>query len=270
MKKESIHEITLKKIFNIDEELTFFDIGACEGLSSAKYSSMFPKASVYAFEPVPKNFKLVLENQKKYNLKKLYPFQLGLSSKKGKATFYVSSGQPENKNKPSDNSTGFGNKSSSLYKPDKTKEVHPWLKFKETITIDTETLDNFCINESLATIDFIHMDVQGAELMVLQGGQKMLPKIKSIWLEVERIALYEKQALKKDIEDFLHKNGFICIINKVNYVAGDQFWVQEAYFNSLDKDVKTQLIAIKKKTQLKSNLSTLFGALKYGVKKIIK
>ncbi|TXD50465.1 MULTISPECIES: FkbM family methyltransferase [unclassified Polaribacter] len=270
MKKDSIHEVALKKLFNIDEELNFFDIGACEGLSSARYSSMFPKASVYAFEPVPKNFKLVVENQKKNSLKKFYPFQLGLSSKKGKATFYVSSGRPENKNKPADNSSDFGNKSSSLYKPGKTKEVHPWLKFKKTITIETETLDSFCINESLATIDFIHMDVQGAELMVLQGAQNMLPKIKSIWLEVERIALYEKQALKKDIEVFLDKNGFICIINKVNYIAGDQFWVRETYFNSLHKDVKKQLITIKKKTHLKSNLSTLFGALKYGVKKIIK
>jgi len=134
-----------------------------------------------------------------------------LSSKKGEATFYVSSGQPENKEKLSDGSYEFGNKSSSLFKPGKTKEVHPWLKFKETITIKTETLDNFCRSKSISNIDFIHMDVQDAELMVLQGGVNMLPNVKSIWLEVEKIALYKKQALKNNIEKFLDEKKLLAL-----------------------------------------------------------
>jgi FkbM family methyltransferase len=267
MKNTPIHEVALTKLFKDDAKLTFFDIGSCEGLSSVRYLEMFKKTTIYAFEPVPKNFKLVLENKKKNNLKNFYPFQLGLSSKKGEATFYVSSGQPENKERPTDSSSEFGNKSSSLFKPGKTKEVHPWLKFKDTITIETETLDNFCENKNVTNIDFIHMDVQGAELMVLQGSKNMLSNIKSIWLEVEKIALYEKQALKNDIEKFLNETGFTCIINKVNYIAGDQFWVQTSYLNALEEDTKKALLSIKKKTQLKSNLSTFFGVIKYGILK---
>jgi FkbM family methyltransferase len=267
MNNTSVHEIALTKLFKSDAKLTFFDIGSCEGLSSVRYLSMFKKATVYALEPVPKNFKLVLENKKKNNLQNFYPFQLGLSSEKGEATFYVSSGQPENKEKPSDDSSAFGNKSSSLFKPGKTKEVHPWLKFKETITIKTETLDNFCNSKSIPNIDFIHMDVQGAELMVLRGGVNMLPNVKSIWLEVEKIALYEKQALKNDIEKFLDEKKFTCIINKMNHLAGDQLWVQTSYLNALDEDAKKVLLSIKKKTQLKSDLSSFFGSIKYRILK---
>ena len=269
-KQIAVHEKALIKLFDTHSNLTFFDIGACEGLSSVRYQTIFPKSSIYAFEPVPKNFELVKSNQEKYNLKNFHPFELGLSNKKGEATFYVSSGKPENKDTPDDNSVDFGNKSSSLYEPDKTKEVHPWLKFKETITIKTDTLDSFCTEKKVDEIDFIHMDVQGAELIVLEGGKKILANIKSIWLEVEKISLYKNQALKSDIEKFMIKNDFICIINKVNYVAGDQFWVRKDFFDSLNKTTKSDLLAIKRKTNFKSTLSTIFGGIKYKIKKLLK
>lgn len=264
--KLALHEKVITKLFDKKSELILFDIGACEGLSSVKYLSIFPKSTIYTFEPLPKNYEKVLANKEKYKLKNLLPFELGLSSETGNATFYVSSGKPPNKDNPKDNSTDFGNKSSSLFKPGKTKEVHPWLEFKETVTIKTETLFNFCEIENIPAIDFIHMDVQGAELLVLEGAKKMLTNIKSIWLEVEKIELYEKQALKEDIEKFLTKHNFICLLNKMNHIAGDQFWVNKNYYNNLSDDVKSSLIILSKKTAFKSVLSSTFGKLKDTLK----
>lgn len=268
--KLALHEKVITKLFNTNNELVFFDIGACEGLSSVRYLSIFPKCTIYAFEPVPNNFTHVLKNKKEHNLGNLNPFELGLSSKKGEATFYVSSGKPPNKDIPEDNSTNFGNKSSSLYKPGKTKQVHPWLEFKKSITIKTETLENFCKNEKINSIDFIHMDVQGAELMVLEGANKMISNINSIWLEVEKIPLYEGQALKSDIEGFLLKNNFICILNKMNHISGDQLWVKESYFNNLNEDTKASLNKITAKTALKSKFSSAFGSTKDKIKNLFK
>lgn len=268
--KLAIHEKVITKLFNPNKSFTFFDIGACEGLSSVRYLSLFPKTTMYAFEPVPKNFDQVLKNKKANNLKNMHPFKLGLSSKKGEAIFYISSGNPPNKDRPADNSTSFGNKSSSLYKPGKTKEIHPWLEFNETITIDTDTLENFCKEQNVNSIDFIHMDVQGAELKVLQGAHKMISYIKSIWLEVEKIALYEDQALKNDIEDFLVKHNFICILNKVNHISGDQLWVQKDYFNQLNKKTKSSINKISLKTDLKSKVSSFVGNTKNIIKKSFK
>lgn len=268
--KLALHEKVITKLFNTNKELTIFDIGACEGLSSVRYLSLFPKSKVYAFEPVPNNYKKVLENKEKYNLTNFSAFELGLSSEKGEATFYVSSGEPSNIDKPTDNSTSFGNKSSSLYKPNKVNEIHNWLEFNESITIKTETLQNFCRDHKIDSIDFIHMDVQGAELMVLEGANKMISNINSVWLEVEKVELYEKQALKKDIEDFFIKNDFICILNKVNHIAGDQLWVQKTYFDSLNNETKSYLNKISNKTELKSKLSSLFGNVKASVKNAFK
>tara|TARA_R110002126_G_scaffold142546_3_gene288412 strand:- start:2758 stop:3582 length:825 start_codon:yes stop_codon:yes gene_type:complete len=266
----SLHETVLVQLFDKKEDLTIFDIGACEGLSSIRYLSIFPKSYAYAFEPIPNNFKTVQNNIIKFKAKNLKAFELGLSSKKGEATFYVSSGNPEGKTTPSDNSTSFGNKSSSLFKPGKTKEVHTWLKFNEQITIQTETLANFCKDHKIDAIDFIHMDVQGAELMVLQGANNMIQNINAIWLEVEKIELYENQALKEDIENFFIDKDFVCVLNKVNHIAGDQLWVKKSFFEALDEKTKKNLTKIKNKTELKSKLSSFVGNTKTSLKKVFK
>jgi FkbM family methyltransferase len=268
--KLALHEKVLTQLFDSKKELTFFDIGACEGLSSVRYLSIFPKSIMYTFEPVPDNFLEIKKNIEKYHLTNLIPFELGLSSENGEATFYVSSGKPPNKDVPQDNSTNFGNKSSSLYKPGKTKEVHPWLEFNKSITIKTITLDNFCKEQKIKNIDFIHMDVQGAELMVLTGAPKMISSIQSVWLEVEKIALYENQPLKNDIEDFFIKNNFICILNKMNHIAGDQLWVQKDYYDKLDKNTKFNLTFFTAKTAIKSQFSSAFGNAKQKVKTLFK
>ncbi|PWG05288.1 FkbM family methyltransferase [Polaribacter aquimarinus] len=265
--KLELHEKVLTNLFNINNNLTFFDIGACEGLSSVRYLNIFKKSNIYAFEPIPNNFSKVLKNKNKYNLDNLHPHEIGLSSRKGTATFYVSSGKPPNRDTPDDNSTDFGNKSSSLFKPGKTKEVHPWLEFKESITIKTNTLENFCSEKKVKTIDFIHMDVQGAELMVLQGANSMLKNVKSIWLEVEKVPLYEGQALKSDIEEFLINNNFKLILSKVNHIAGDQFWVRQDYFDKLSHKTKSHLNSVSKKVVFKSNLSSVIGKIKDSIKK---
>jgi len=267
-KKLALHERVITKLFKTKNELIFFDIGACEGLSSVRYLSIFPKSKLYAFEPVPDNFKKIKKVKEKHQLNNLLPFELGLSSKKGEATLYVSSGKPQNKETPTDNSSEFGNKSSSLFKPGKTKEVHPWLKFNESITIKTDTLENFCEDNNITTINFIHMDVQGAELLVLQGANKMISKINTIWLEVEKIPLYEDQALKTDIETFLIEHNFECVLNKVNHIAGDQFWVEKSFLNILDKPTSSYLLRLKNKTQIKSYFSSVYGNFTSKVKKI--
>ena len=221
-------ESELKSFFNIKNVKNILDIGACDGLDSIKYSKLFSNSIVFAFEPLSNNIDLINKNLINYNVKNVVPIQLALSNKKGKATFYVSSGRPEEIDEDID--WDFGNKSSSLLEPNKTIEIHPWLKFQESIDVQTETLENFLLEKNRLIVDFIHMDVQGAELMVLQGAGKYISKIKMIWLEVENIELYKNQPLASDVEHFLLVNGFSKIKDTVNHIAGDQLWVNYTYF----------------------------------------
>jgi FkbM family methyltransferase len=233
-------EKELTSFFSLNSVKVVFDIGACDGLDSIKYGRLFPNSKVYSYEPLGNNVSLINENIAKYKSSNIIPIQIALSDRKGEAEFYVSSGRPDHIAEDID--WDFGNKSSSLLEPNKTIEVHPWLKFKKKVTVNTDTLENFMFENSISLIDFIHMDVQGAELMVLKGAGQSISKIKMIWLEVENVELYKNQPLASDVESFLKQNGFIKIKDTVNKIAGDQLWVNYSYF--LKKKITRNLYLI--------------------------
>jgi 2-O-methyltransferase len=218
-------EAELRSLFAHDAPLVIFDIGSCEGEDSFRYARLFPNARIYAFEPVPKNFALIqqaLENQPNPRIK---PFPYALSRASGEATLHLSSGSPPGKE---DLNWDFGNKSSSLYPPGKTLEQRPWLEFKETISVTTKTLEDFCREQGVDRLDFVHLDVQGAELDVLAGAGPWLPRIALIWMEVEAIPLYAGQPLRKQVQQFMAGHGFRKIKDTVGKIAGDQLYLNRA------------------------------------------
>lgn len=232
-----IQEKLLLAIEDSQAPLVIFDIGACEGESSIRYARLFPNAQLYAFEPLPSNMERVQQLLRQYQVTTVSPQALCLSDKTGETQFYVSSGKPEH---AADADWDYGNKSSSILPPAKTKELHSWLKFEEAISVPTTTLRQFCAEKNIARIDFIHMDVQGAELMVLQGAGDFIQHINMIWLEVEAVELYKGQPLKKDVEDFMQQRGFVKLEDTVYTTAGDQFWARREYI--LRKKGKTFLL----------------------------
>ena len=216
-------EKELKYLFELGDSLVIFDIGSCEGEDAIKYSNLFPNSTIYAVEPLPINLPLLSNNIKKYSKENIHVLPLALSDKKGIAQFYVSSGHPDHISKNVD--WDFGNKSSSLLPPDELKETHPWLEFNEIIEVETDTLLNICNQRDIQVIDFIHLDVQGAELQVLQGLGELLNNTKAIWMEVEAIPLYLNQSLKQDVEMFMKDKGFILVKDTVDKIAGDQLFI---------------------------------------------
>jgi FkbM family methyltransferase len=215
------HDI-LAKLFSRDAGLTIFDVGACEGEDSIKYSRLFPNADVYAFEPLPSNLARLEHHLKKYGGTNVHVVPTAIGSEDGEATFYVSSGRPEH---AGDETWDYGNKSSSLLAPFKTKTIHTWLAFDAQITIPTTTLKQFIDSRNIRHVDFVHLDVQGAELMALKGAAERVRDITALWLEVEATALYENQPLRADIEDFMRRQDFECVLDTVDEIAGDQFYV---------------------------------------------
>ncbi len=223
-------ERLLQKYFLAADTLTILDVGACEGLSSVRYARQFPNAKVYAFEPIPTNIARIKTHLKKYGIQNVSIIPDCLSDEAGEATFYVSSGTPE-AFQNEDLNWDYGNKSSSLLPPVEGTGIHPWLKFREKIKVKTRRLESFCTENQITEIDFIHMDVQGAELKVLEGAGKMLESTKHIWLEVENVELYKDQPLKKDVERFLSTHGFLLVLDTAKKsFSGDQYWISEKDF----------------------------------------
>lgn len=227
LKHDSPIKKTLLKLFKKNEKILILDIGACEGEESIKYKKIFPRSSIYLFEPLPMNQILIMENIEKYELKNVYLESTALSDHDGYTQFYISSGQPNNIESNLD--WDFGNKSSSLLVPEHNN-LPTWLNFDTIIKVQTITLDFFFKKNKIDTIDFIHMDVQGAELKVLEGAKNKIETIKAIWLEVSNVQLYKEQPLRTDVELFMQNKGFKLIKSEFSGEFGDQFYLNKRYF----------------------------------------
>lgn len=222
--QKSPAEQLLARLFSRDAELVILDVGSCEGEESIRYARTFPRARVFAFEPLPSNQELIRANLARYpSGGRIELVPLALSDQTGDAVFHVSSGQPTETFAGTD--WNYGNKSSSLLPPASAEPMHGWIRFNESITVRTETLARFCANHRLARIDFIHLDVQGAELQVLQGAGNRLSAVTALWLEVADQELYRGQALRAAIERFLRDRGFALVATAMRGVEGDEFYV---------------------------------------------
>ncbi|MGD1030245.1 MAG: FkbM family methyltransferase [Opitutaceae bacterium] len=214
----------LRALFRSGERLVIFDVGACEGEDSIRYSRLYPRARIFAFEPLQANQDIIRRQFARRKAGRCELVPLALSDRAGTATLHVSSGEPDEKFCGPD--WNYGNKSSSLLAPGMTgREWLPWLHFDRSETVSTRTIDDFCTARGLDRVDFIHMDVQGAEWLVLQGARRMLPKIGGVWMEVAEAEAYRGQALRPKLEEFMRNSGFVLTFQELGGVEGNQFYV---------------------------------------------
>jgi FkbM family methyltransferase len=207
--------------------VVIFDIGACEGEDSIRYARMFTGGKIHSFEPLPCNQERVRRHFEQYDIRNATLVPVALSDRRGSAQFHVSSGRPDDA--PLGEDWDYGNKSSSLLTPASDGPMHGFIKFEESITVECETLDAYCRSNTIGGIDFIHMDVQGAESLVLEGAKGMLPRTLSIWLEVSSEELYQGQKLQPEIEAFLAEQGFKLIFEEYLNVEGNQFYTNQRH-----------------------------------------
>ena len=189
------------------------DIGAADGEDMARYAERYPHAAVLAFEPLKRNVaKLHLAADRFASQIRVYETALGDENKVA-ADFWVSGGAPENR--PGE----AWSYSSSLFEPGEHTKVHPWCTFEKQHT-SVVRMDSVL----RVAPDYIHMDVQGAELKVLRGAGELLTDVKAIWLEIAEVPLYQGQPLRTDVEAFMREQGFYLIAHYGSHISGDQFW----------------------------------------------
>jgi len=173
------------------------EAGSYHGETALAMVQRWPGATIYSFEPVPELFEIVKKNTSPW--KNIHPSALALSDKVGSAVFHLSAmeGKP-------DASLGSG----SLLAPSHHLEEFPWVKFDNTITVTTTTIDQWAGANQVAKIDFLWLDIQGAEFPVLKASPRILKTVKVIMTEVEFVELYKGQSLYAEMRPWLEARGF--------------------------------------------------------------
>jgi FkbM family methyltransferase len=97
------------------------------------------------------------------------------------------------------------------------------LKVDRAIRVPTITLSALMEEQGLQTVDLLKLDLQGAERLVLTGGEQVLDSVRVIYIEVFFKQLYAGAWLFWDMNEFLSGRGFkLCgLSNIVHAPDGD-------------------------------------------------
>jgi FkbM family methyltransferase len=171
------------------------DIGAHIGYYTIIFSELVGSTGkVYAFEPLPKNFQLLKKTVETNNLTNVEIFQNIVSDKNETLDFYTSK------------LDSVGNR---MYNSDEAASK---------IEINSISIDEFLKNKS-NKVDFVKMDIQGAEVLAIDGMKETLQNNKKLKIIQE----WWPEAIKKydRIPDshlnFLEKLGFIFYVVDETY-----------------------------------------------------
>ena len=196
----------IKSLFSADDVITIFDVGAHVGKNSLYYKSIFKNSNIYSFEPFQNSFEVL----RRLNLTNFRPYNLGLSDKKGTESFSSNKGSPTN---------------SLLSLSLSAKETwggYEGLSQVERVDCEFTTLDDFCDENNVEFIDFLKIDVQGAEFRVLKGAHRALSekRIGVVQLEVILGDTYTGQKTPgyyiRLLEDFDYKLAYVSDLSFVN------------------------------------------------------
>jgi len=172
------------------EGMTVLDIGAHHGFYTILASKKVgPSGHVIAFEPSPRERRRLLLHLKLNHCTNVKVEPLALASQEGETTFFLVNGRE----------TGCN----SLRPPAVSEPT-------KAIAVSTKTLDGYLENESIHHVDFIKMDVEGAELEVLKGARQLLARSPKpvIMAEVEDIRTAPWGYAASSIYDFLADRGY--------------------------------------------------------------
>lgn len=100
--------------------------------------------------------------------------------------------------------------SNSIFQATKNLEDR-WSKVRhtgESETVLSQTLDTLVESREETSWDVLLVDVQGAELLVLQGAKKLLGKVRAVVCEASTVAYYESGVLFSELESHLKEFGF--------------------------------------------------------------
>jgi len=164
-----------------------FELGMCDGYHTKMLLSMCRSQPRYfGFEPDPRNLNKITGQR----LDQYITFTAAaVGNVTGTVPFHLSTPEPGG---------ATGSSSLSEFTPVLT-ENWPWLKEQAQVPVACWRMDDFCALHQLDHIDFIWMDVQGAERLVFEGAQKMLPKTKLLWTEYDSGTFYKDSSALVDI-----------------------------------------------------------------------
>jgi FkbM family methyltransferase len=188
-----------------------FDIGAGVGEETIVLSKLVGEnGRVYSFEAHPKTFRALEYLVKRNNLKNVIPCNLALSDSVGTVEI-----------EDSENSLA--------------NSILPLEKKVGAFHVNSTTLDAFVKQEGLVNIDLVKMNVGGAEQLIINGMDQVMPLIKNLAISCHDFRYNNGESeffkTKEIVTRFLSKHNFVVKTQntKINMVDDYVYAVNPKY-----------------------------------------
>ncbi len=214
---EKVHTDFLKTIINKD--WICLDIGANIGYYTLLLSKLARNGKIYSFEPNSTNFQLLNLNVYINDFQNVITNQIALSNENNYQNFKITK------------DSAFAS-----FKNTERSEVI------NTVKVKTKKFDDYVREKGIEKIDFIKIDVEGAEKLVLDGAQNVLDSLrpKIILAELCEDNLRPFNANKESIINFLKNlnySPFNLSNNKltlnVQTKSQDIYFVHQSYLDQI-------------------------------------
>lgn len=187
-------------------------IGAHEGQEHQEYQELGFKKVLF-IEANPKVYERLLQTVG--DTPNVRTVNMAVSDQSGEVTLHVTS----------------YDESSSILPLKRHKELYPLIEETSRLTVPSRTLDELLreLGENPSDYNLLNIDIQGAELLALQGGMGALRHIEAIYTEVNYQEMYEGCALIDQLDAFLGSNGFRRVEESMAFddAWGDALYLKE-------------------------------------------
>jgi FkbM family methyltransferase len=194
-------------------------VGGYIGSEVQQYLNLYPNSQIFVFEPHPRHYEILERTYR--NFSNVFTYKKAVSNKTGVQTFYDVSGE--------------GQSSLKKYQGDICGSS---TKLVGDFQVETIRLDD--VEEIKGkNIDYLQVDVQGGELLVLQGAGECLANVRSMMLEChteDYIKLADKEPYKdqcylQDLIKHFQETGtnikclYVGLDNHNGNGQGNSFWL---------------------------------------------
>ena len=193
---------------------TIIDVGANKGQFSLLVRSLFPKAKIYAFEPLRKpatTYLRIFANDPQVKL-----FQYAAGEQKIISQIHVSRQLDS---------------SSILSMTSLQEEFFPGTAKTHDEKIVIQRLDEILSAEDIQAPSLCKLDIQGYESHALTGCTEIIEKFDYVYCEISFLTFYENQALAANIINIMSKNGLELVgLREADHDAGGRMVQGDALF----------------------------------------
>ncbi len=160
------------------------DIGAYIGAYTFTAARIATSGSVHVFEPNPQSAQRIRQTVRNNGLTNILLNECAVGNQSGILQFHLHETPTE---------SGLANKNQTI----------------NIVNVPVQTIDEYCQNKTIPKIDLLKIDVEGAELLVLQGAVQTINEFQPTII----IELHRKQSTSfgytvEDIVQYLHSIGY--------------------------------------------------------------